>query len=54
MIAWTMAEDAIKYDNQAMRIAKLQLGCKAEIRSLLNRAQEIKAELLQIGSVRAS
>ena len=51
MITWTAAEKAIAYDNDAMRIAKLQLGCNAEIRSLLKRAQEIKTELLQIHSV---
>lgn len=55
MITWTAAEkDAekdIEYGNEAMRIAKLQLGCNAEIRSLLKRAQEIKTELLQIHSV---
>jgi hypothetical protein len=52
MITWTAAEKAmeIEYDNEAMRIAKLQLGCNAEIRSLLKRAQEIKTELLQIRS----
>jgi hypothetical protein len=56
MITWTAAEKAmeIEYDNEAMRIAKLQLGCNAEIRSLLKRAQEIKTELLQIRSVWAS
>ena len=48
MITWTAAEKAIAYDNDAMRIAKLQLGCNAEIRSLLKRAQEIKTELLQL------
>jgi hypothetical protein len=51
MITWTAAEKAIEYDNEEMRIAKLQLGCNAEIRSLLKRAQEIKTELLQIHSV---
>jgi hypothetical protein len=54
MITWTAAEKAIEYDNEAMRIAKIQLGCSADIRSLLTRAQEIKTELLQIGSVGAS
>jgi hypothetical protein len=45
MITWTAAEKAtIEYDNEAMRIAKLQLGCNAEVRSLLQRAQEIKTE----------
>jgi len=51
MITWIAAEKAIAYDNEAIRIAKLQLGCNAEIRSLLKRAQEIKTELLQIHSV---
>jgi hypothetical protein len=51
MVTWTAAEKAIEYDNEAMRIAKLQLGCNAEIRSLSKRAQEIKTELLQIHSV---
>lgn len=51
MIAWKAVEKALEYDSEAMRIAKLQLGCKAEIRILLKRAQEIKTELLQIGSV---
>jgi hypothetical protein len=67
MITWIAAEQTIEYDNEAMRIAKLQLGCNVEIRSLLKRAQEIKAELhkrvllvrpissmLQLRSVRAS
>ena len=54
MITWAAAEKAIQYDTEAMRIAKLQLGYNAEIRRLLKRAQEIKTELLQIGSVRAS
>ena len=44
MITWTAAEKAIEYDNEAMRTAKLQLGCNAEVRSLLKRAQEIKTE----------
>jgi hypothetical protein len=47
MSTWTAAEKAIAYDNEAIQIAKLQLGCNAEIRSLLKRAQEIKTELLQ-------
>ena len=51
MVTWTAAEKAIEYDKEAMRIAKLQLGGNAEIRSLLKRAQEIKTELLQIHSV---
>jgi hypothetical protein len=51
MIIWTAAEKAIEYDNEEMRIAKLQLGCNAEIHSLSKRAQEIKTELLQIHSV---
>jgi hypothetical protein len=41
------AKKSIEYDNESMRIAKLQLGCNAEIRSLLKRAQEVKTELLQ-------
>jgi hypothetical protein len=45
MITWEKAESAIEHDNEAMRTAKLQLGCNAEIRSLLKRAQEIKTEL---------
>jgi hypothetical protein len=44
MTTWTGAEKAIEYDDEAMRTAKLQLGCNAEIRSLLKRAQEIKTE----------
>jgi hypothetical protein len=51
MLTWTAAEKALKYDNEAMRMAKLQLGHNAEISSLLKRAQDIKTELLQIGSV---
>jgi hypothetical protein len=51
MITWTAAEKATKYDNEAMRMAKLQLGDNAEVSSLLRRAQDIKTELLQIGSV---
>ena len=51
MITRTATEKNIEYDHEAMRIAKLQLGCNAEIRSLLKRAQEIKTELLQIHSV---
>jgi hypothetical protein len=47
MMIWTAAEKTIEYDNESMRIAKLQLGCDAEIRSLLKRAQEIKTKLLQ-------
>lgn len=43
-MTWTAAENAIEYDDEALRIAKLQLGSNAEIRSLLHRAQEIKAE----------
>ena len=53
MITWIAAEKAIKYDNEAIRIAKFQLGDNAEIHSLLKRAQEIKTGL-QIGSVWAS
>ena len=54
MIIWTPAKEAIEYDNEALGIAKLQLGCSAEIHSLLKRAQEIKTELRQIRSVWAS
>jgi hypothetical protein len=47
MISWKAAQKTIEYDNESMRIAKLQLGGNAEIRSLLQRAQEIKTDLLQ-------
>lgn len=43
-MTWTAAEKAIEYDDEALRIAKLQLGCNAGIRTLLKRAQEIKTE----------
>ena len=43
-MTWTAAEKAFEYDDEAMRTAKLQLGSNAEIRSLLQRAQEIKTE----------
>jgi len=51
MITPTVTEKTIQYDNEAMRIAKLQLGCNAEILNLSKRAREIKTELLQIHSV---
>ena len=53
MITWAAAEKAMKCDNEAIRIARLELGYNAEVHSLLKRAQEIKAGL-QIRSVGAS